>query len=78
MTIGFVFKLDPAHSGCWGVLSYSPETTVRVRFIDTDSVYTACRLLGGMFAGAFIPADSDTAAWGRTIFRMRGSALLLN
>ena len=74
MQSGYVFNLG---AGIFGVLFYGKRTDILLRMIDTDSVYDACRILGGQFAGRFVPADSDQAAWGRTIFNVRGSALVL-
>ena len=78
MTTGHVFLIDPRTPGFWGVLSYSPKTTVQIRIIETASVFEACDSLASQFAGRFIPADTDTAAWGRVIFKARGGALVLN
>lgn len=77
MQTGFVFKLDPSCPAFWGILSYYPNTEVRVRVIDTNSVYRACEELGREFAGDFRPADSDQIAWGRVVFKARGSAEIL-
>ena len=78
MTTGYVFQLDPKCPGFWAILFYGETTQVQLRIIETDSVYDACTRLGAEFAGRFIPADSDQIAWGRVVFKARGSALVLN
>ena len=73
--IGHVFATEA--DGFFGILIYGGEkTTVLMRVIETTSVRNACNILGASFAGTFKPADSDTQAWGKAIYKARGAQLL--
>lgn len=73
MTTGYVFRLA---SGFFGVISYYPQTTVRIYVAkgDNGSIDETCREMGDKFAGRFIAADRDTEAWGKAVFQAQGVA----
>ena len=73
MTTGYVFKLADR---IYGILTYSPETRVFCRVIETDSIPAACEELGRNFAGRFVPANSDETAWGRAIVNTQPAEVL--
>jgi len=75
MQTGYVFKLAER---IFGILTYSPETRVLCRVIETDSIPAACEELGRNFAGEFRPANMDETAWGKTIVDVRSAAELLD
>jgi hypothetical protein len=78
MKEGNVYKIM---DGVFGIVVFrypgSNKTELLCRFMDCETVREACKELGEMFAGKFVPCDTDLAAWGRAIMRNRGSAILL-
>jgi hypothetical protein len=76
---GFVFSLGDVFfgGGCFGVLSYRPETVVSVMLGNGESVQDACDKLSKRYAGRFIPADRAEESWGKAVLPLQPFTVLL-
>lgn len=74
LTTGHVF---PIVAGFFGVIVYERDTTVYVFQSETSYAETAARELGTKYAGRFVVADRDVAAWGRLTFKAQGAAVAI-
>lgn len=73
MQTGFIFKLA---EHIFGILTYQPQTQILCRVTSANTAQNVCHELGREFAGEFLVADADQAAYGKTLFRASGAPVL--
>jgi len=71
---GNVFRIVP---GFFGIVRYYPETHVEIYQTETENIFSVCDELKAKHGGEYVVADTDTAAWGKLVYREQGSAVLI-
>lgn len=72
---GHVYKTKT--DGVFGVVTYFPETVVRLAMTEAATVTEACAILAERHGGEFVQADTDTRKWGECLMRGRDFAEIL-